>query len=170
MRFLFYILFITVFSACSVKHETLLLTKIEEDSAQRLAHKLLTLSSNINPSEATQIAQESHSYPKKLAHKYALAYPPLFHNFLVNIGAKERGLCYQWAEDLARHLRSLNSKTLRFEFIVANLDQSNEHTAISVFPTSGNPLDGIVLDPWRNSSKLYWIPIKDDPKYHWQKR
>jgi hypothetical protein len=29
--------------------------------------------------------------------------------------------------------------------------------------------EGIVLDPWRDSGRLYWISVKED-KYHWEKR
>jgi hypothetical protein len=27
---------------------------------------------------------------------------------------------------------------------------------------------GLVLDPWRNSGRLYWIPVKAD-RYPWEK-
>jgi hypothetical protein len=93
--------------------------------------------------------------------------PPLFHNFLVNIGLKERGLCYHWAEDLLTRLEALRLATLEFRWGNARAGTLREHNTV-VVTAQDQPFDqGIVLDAWRHSGRLHWTHVNAD-RYPWK--
>lgn len=157
-------------SGCAVKYESFEPTAQENQKVKTLQKELLALSPEVDPKEAELIAHEAITYPKQLANSYNLISPPLFHNFLVNAGIRDRGLCYQWAEDLGNHLKTFRPQSLKIRFGVANLGENDEHNAVVVIPKGGSFSEGIVLDPWRESSKLYWVGVGSDPKYKWKER
>jgi hypothetical protein len=52
--------------------------------------------------------------------------------------------------------------------IAANISEYfSEHNALVIIKKGGSIDEGIVIDPWRNSGKLYFCKIKDDKKYKW---
>lgn len=162
---------ILFFCGCSVKHQSAedknsFLQK-EAKSIISLQKQIENLSSSIDKNEAKNIAEEAHFYPKVLAKKYNLSYPPQFHNFLINIGAKKRGFCYHWTEDLILYLKSKNYKTIELRWGVYEKGTMFEHNCVVITPKNGNFYDGIILDPWRKSSKLFWSKIKEDEEYTW---
>lgn len=95
---------------------------------------------------------------------------PWVHNFLVNVGLKNRGLCYHGAEDLHARLNALGCRTLEFRFALASAMGYDEHTALVVIVRGGAFGEGVGLDPWRESLPLYWVKLKNDPKYRWLER
>jgi hypothetical protein len=102
----------------------------------------------------------------ELAREYRVVHPAIFHNVLVNIGVRKRGLCFQWADDLSAKLESLHLRTLRLRRGVARLDTRREHSSV-VLTAPGQAFDrGIVLDAWRHSGRLFWSGVKED-KYPW---
>ena len=102
-----------------------------------------------------------------LAREYAVVRPAWLHNNLVNLGLRDRGLCYHWANDLFARLQTLDLQSLELQLAVANMDRRREHNAI-VVTARGRPLsEGIVLDAWRRSGRLWWGYATTD-KYHWQ--
>src|SRR5512141_1750267 len=66
----------------------------------RLAERLRSLSPAVAPGEAALAADTAHFYSLELAKEYRVVRPAIFHNVLVNLGMRQRGLCYQWADDL----------------------------------------------------------------------
>lgn len=107
-------------------------------------------------------------YSIQLAHEYRVVRPALFHNVLVNVGLKKRGLCYQWAGDLAIRFRQLDLGTLEFHPAVARRDTLREHNGIVVC-ARGDPFEaGIILDAWRHSGRLYWDYVVQD-RYPWRR-
>jgi hypothetical protein len=79
---------------------------------------------------------------------------------------RKRGLCFQWADDLSAKLQSLQLRTLQLHRGVARLETRREHSSVVLTP-SGQPFDqGIVLDAWRHSGRLYWGGVKQD-RYPW---
>jgi len=139
---------------------------------QKLTRMLSAAHPGIDPAEARKVAGESIRYSRILAKRYRVASPPLIHNFLTNVGLRERGLCYQWSDDLYRHLRKFHFRTLHFKPVGAHIGSYwREHNALVVLPTGSHDLHrGILLDPWRASGKLYFVPILKDPAYHWKIR
>ena len=94
-----------------------------------LEHLLLTLRPKIDAKEAKDLAISSVAYSYELSQKYKSINHPWLQNTLVNLGFKERGLCYEWTEDLLKFLLSKHYKTLSFHPVGANIGRLNEHNA-----------------------------------------
>lgn len=151
-------------SGCSAKVERLHVAPIRVES---LTQELINLSADVDKSEAKMFAYEALLYPQLLAQKYGLVYPPTFHNFLINTGLKERGLCYEWSEDMITHLKAQHYASFDLRWGVANKGEFNEHNSVVVV-AKGTPFrTGILIDPWRHSGELYWAKLGDDPEYQW---
>ncbi|HEY5913873.1 MAG TPA: hypothetical protein VJA21_25065 [Verrucomicrobiae bacterium] len=134
--------------------------------AAGLAERLQCLNPSVTPDEATLAAETAQSYSLQLAKDYRVVRPAILHNILVNLGLRQRGLCFQWADDLSAKLQSLNLRTLQLHRGVARLETRREHSSV-VLTALGQPFDrGIVLDAWRHSGRLYWGGVKED-KYPW---
>lgn len=134
-----------------------------------LSAAITALGDRVDPAEALRAAEVAVRYPLELAEQYELTTPPLWHNTLVNLGVKPRGLCVHWTRDLLVELRELRLSTLKTHWGVANSEATFriEHST-AIITVRGEPMQtGIVLDPWRNSGRLFWARVSDDPKYQW---
>lgn len=152
---------------CSVKE----LRPLErQEHIARLTAMLLESNKSIDTNEAKDLAKSSIDYAHNLAKKYKVVAPPLWHNTLINIGLKERGLCYEWSSDLFDYLAKKNYHTLVLHKIGANVGTYFEHNALSVSGKASDVKQSIVLDAWRGSGNLYFIELKKDEKYSWKKR
>ena len=135
-------------------------------SPAELAERLRGLSPSVDQREATLAAETAYAYSLELARQYRAVRPAIWHNVLVNVGLRERGLCYQWADDLSGKLESLHLRTLKVRRGVARLATRREHSSVVLTPP-GQAFDpGIVLDAWRHSGHLYWCGVRED-KYPW---
>jgi len=131
----------------------------------------LFLSLQVDKKEAKKLSYEMLFYSYELKDKYDLVKPPLYHNFLVNIGVKKRGLCWHFAYDMLAHAKSLNLSSFDYYIGGANInDYWQEHNTFVATCKGCKFEDGIVLDPWRNSGVLYFSKVKDDKKYIWTQR
>jgi hypothetical protein len=170
--------YVIVFTGCSVKHaqievsadDTLSLSTPDvkvEDKIISLQKALQSLSSEVNKEEAKAFSHAAVLYAHVLAERYDLVSPPNFHNFLITIGFKERGLCYHWAGDLTTYLQKYNFKS--FDLYRAVVEQGNigEHNAIVVTATGEPFSQGLVLDAWRDSSDLFFEKVDKDKEYNW---
>src|SRR5512137_3025286 len=134
--------------------------------SSNLAQRLDALSPTVAPAEATLAAETACSYSVELAKEYRVVRPAILHNVLVNLGLRKRGLCFQWADDLSAKLQSLQLHTLQLHRGVARLETRREHSSV-VLTAPGQLFDqGIVLDAWRHSGRLYWGTVWED-KYPW---
>jgi hypothetical protein len=133
-----------------------------------LQNDLAALSPQADLFEARKVAETAIGYSKFLAEDYDLVRPAVFHNILIRIGWKQRGLCYHWTEDLIERLQKLDLKTYQFHWGVAHRgSELREHNSV-VITAKGQPFDtGMVLDPWRNSGDLYWSMVDTD-NYPWR--
>lgn len=134
-----------------------------------LTEEIMSLSDDIDPTEAAWVARESVLYPKHLANQYKLMWPPNYQNVLVNTGKRENGLCYQWARDMSSHIATKNYRTLTMQRAVANQGGAYEHNVLTVAAKGRGVEDAIILDPWRHNSLLYFVKTKNDPNYQWTK-
>lgn len=134
-----------------------------------LTKAIINLGPNIDPAEAAWVARESVLYPKVLANRYKLMWPPNYQNVLVNTGKRTDGLCFQWARDMTAHIGVRHYKTLTMQRAVANQGGNFEHNVLTVAAKGKGIEDAIILDPWRHNSVLYWVKTKDDPHYQWTK-
>ena len=133
---------------------------------QDLAQRLRALGPAVDAAEASLAAETACSYSLQLAKQYRVVRPAIFHNVLVNLGIRQRGLCFQWADDLSGKIASLNLQTLEMHRGVARLQTRREHSSV-VLTAPGQAFEqGIVLDAWRHSGHLVWAGVKQD-KYPW---
>ena len=152
---------------CSVKTPT---PQENLQTTQALTTMLLNTSQKVDKNEVEDLARSSIDYAQQLAKRYKVVAPPLWQNTLVNMGLKERGLCYEWANDLWEHLKAKEYKSLKLHYIGADIGNYFEHNALSVSAKGNGLKKSIVLDAWRNSGKLYFIEIDKDKKYKWKER
>lgn len=161
-----------LFLGCSSKNYTI--TKSEKNEIETkidlLAKEVETLSKRVDKEEAYSVAFNAVTYSLYLAKEYKVVEPALFHNLLVNLEIKERGLCYHYANDLLIYLKSKKYKSFDFIKIISNQDTYFEHTSIAITTNHTSFKNSIVLDPWRDCGRLYFSKIKNDNKYKWEKK
>ncbi len=161
------LIFSLIFSSCSSVKYTSLHTKEDTPKIERLKNMLIEIGGN--KQEAAELATLAVTYSKVLANRYNLVSPPSYHNFLVNSGQRERGLCYHFVEDLAPEINARGFKSFEFKWGRANANKLNEHNVIVVLKKGSKDFkNGIILDAWRNSGKLYFTKVKNDPKYNFK--
>jgi len=124
-----------------------------------------------NKTEAKDLAKKAIIHARVLAKKYDLVKPPLFQNFLVNVGLRKKGLCWQFAYDMLSFVKKQNYKSFDYYIGGANIgDYWSEHNVLVVTCKGCKFSDGVLLDPWRNSGDLYFSKLKNDKKYKWKQR
>ena len=169
---------LVLFTGCSVKGVPVEISKDDmvslsvpdvqlQDKIASLQKTLQSLSSEVSEEEAKAFSRAAVLYPYHLAKEYDLVSPPKFHNFLITIGLKERGLCYHWAGDLIAYFQKHGFKS--FDLYRAVVEQGNfgEHNAV-VVTAKGRPFsEGIVLDAWRDSSDIFFKKVREDRDYSW---
>ena len=142
--------------------------EVDYQKAQALEVELVALNHSSAEPEARKIAETALQTSAFLAEEYDLVRPPAMHNIFVQLGWRDRGLCYHWTEDLMSHLAALQLKSYQLRWGVAHRGSDlREHNTV-VITANGQPFEnGLILDPWRNSGKLYWVVVKDD-SYPWE--
>lgn len=137
-----------------------------------LEQALVTLGPQVSAHEAAAVARIAVTEPLIWAKQWDAVDPPLIHNIAVNTGAKPRGLCKDWADDLEARLRREGLQSLGLHRAIANADNLRiEHSTVIVAP-QGAPMElGVVLDPWRlGRGRLWFGRVDADPKYRWVPR
>lgn len=137
-------------------------------SVDALAAQLRALSPSVTAQDAATLAREAHAYPMHLANVWKITSPPLLNNLRRNNDEAEYGLCIDWTYAMRQRMRGLGLASFDWYWGIANEGSDLfEHSSL-VATAKGAPFtQGVVLDPWRNSGKLYWAKIGTDPKYEW---
>ena len=136
-------------------------------AAQALRDRIAALSPSIRADEAQRVAESAYATSAQLRRDYGvIGGPPSFHNFLVNLGIRKRGLCFQWAEDLLVQLDALKLRTLELHWAEARAGSWREHNCVVVTAKGQRFREGIILDCWRHSGHLFWSPLVTD-HYPW---
>lgn len=121
--------------------------------------------------ESQKLAKDIFSYTKILRQNFKRTLSPLYHNFLVNINIKDKGLCYHWSDALYLHLNSQKYQNFEFHLVGANIGKYwSEHNALVIIAKGKTIEEGILLDPWRKLHTLYFVKINKDKKYQWSHR
>ncbi len=162
-RVLSILLILLFLSGCTTVHYNRVYQLQDNKRIEKLAKMLEQISHD--PQESQELATLAVTYSKVLANQYNLVSPPLYHNFLVNSGQREKGLCYDFVDDLMAEIRKHHFKHFRFRWGRANANQLNEHNVIVVLAPAIPFQEGVILDAWRKSGILYFIKVKDDPQY-----
>ncbi|WP_320034301.1 hypothetical protein [Halarcobacter sp.] len=171
-HYIILIISLTFFLGCSVKNTQTNISNINitKTKIDMLTSEINSLNEYIDKEEARSLAFDTVTYSKYLAQKYEVVKPALFHNLLINLKIKDRGLCYHYANDLLKYLNTKKYKSFKLIKIVSSPGEYFEHTSLAV-TTHRNKFDeSIVLDAWRDSGELYFSKIKDDKKYDWELR
>jgi len=166
-KYFFKLLFIAfLFVGCAVKVAPPSHTHIEA-----LSHLLGTLDSSISEEEALALSQDIFHKTESLTKEFEMTSPPQYHNFLVNIGLREKGLCYHWSDALYTYFTQKSYPSFEFHLMGANIGEYwTEHNVLLVV-AKGKPVEeGIIIDPWRESGRLYFSKVKEDTKYVWKHR
>ena len=148
---------------CAVTAPSLSQTKIKE-----LSHLLQSLDSTVPQSEAMQLSKDIFYKTQQLTGEFEMTSPPQFHNFLVTVGAREKGLCFHWSDALYVYLSQKHYTSFEFHLMGANIGEYfYEHNALVVVAKGGKAQQGVIIDPWRDSGELYFSKVGDDSEYAW---
>jgi hypothetical protein len=137
----------------------------DEESIKGLRDALVALSPNVDPLEAEQLSLTAHTLSRQLAKDYGVTLFPGFQNFLVNIGAREKGFCAHYTRDIGTRLREFHFKTLVLHWGIAYAKLEDENNALVITARGQKFEDGIVLDAWRRAGRLWWAPVMKDYDY-----
>ena len=144
----------------------LVLATSPEDPALRA--RLVALSPSVNPDEARRVTEIAYTTGRELARKWRMVSSPTLQSFLINIGVKKGGYCYQFATELLLRLDAQKLQTLELHWAESDAGTDTEHNVIAV-TAKGQPFsEGIMLDNWRHAGHLLWGPLSGDPSHTWQ--
>ncbi|MCA1594741.1 MAG: hypothetical protein LC754_19360, partial [Acidobacteria bacterium] len=131
-------------SADARKRDELELAKSPEDPA--LTARLVQLSRTVSPQEAHRVAYIAYTTGLELAQKWHMGSSPTFHCFLINMGLRKGGYCYQFATELLQRLDAQKLKTIELHWAESDAGTDTEHNVIAV-TARGQPFEqGIMLD------------------------
>jgi hypothetical protein len=141
---------------------------MDEKSIQGFRDAIIKLGPNVDPAEAEAVAVTSHRTARHLAQDYRVVGPAVFQNFLIHIGARQRGFCWHWARDIGTQLKELRLKTLYLHWGAADAGTHLEHNVIVVTAPNQSFREGYIIDGWRNAGRLCWWPVTKDSSYVWK--
>jgi hypothetical protein len=137
----------------------------DEKSIKKLRDALVTLAPDVDPGEAELLSVTAHTVSRSLAREYHLAWSPIFQNFLIHMGKRERGYCGHYARDIGERLKELKLKTLVLHWGAAFAGTDDESNCLVVTARNQSFQDGIVIDGWRRGGRLFWCALKKDSDY-----
>jgi len=133
-----------------------------------LRTRIAVLSPSVSPDDARRVVYTAYMTGVELRRQWRVVWLPGVQNWLVNIGARKGGLCFQWATELLVRLDALKLQTLELHWAESFVHTGAEHNVI-VVTARGQPFEqGILLDNWRYSGHLVWTQVAMDPEYHWK--
>jgi hypothetical protein len=139
----------------------------DSKSINRFRDAVVKLAPDVDPAEAELVAVTSHQTARRLAKQWRVVPPANFQNFLIHIGARQRGYCFHWAHDIGARLRELPLKTLVLHWAEAYPNTRLEHNVV-VVTARGQPFStGYIIDGWRAAGRLLWWPVIKD-EYPWK--
>ena len=151
---------------CSIKPQ--LATPLAISS---LTYQLRSLDPAITDEQAKRLASDLIETTATLVKRYDLTAPPLWHNLLVNIGVRQKGLCYDFSDALFLHLQRREYPHFEFHLAVANRGSYfQEHNALLIVAKGKEINGGLIVDAWRHSGRLYAVPFGKDEAYQWRHR
>jgi hypothetical protein len=129
--------------------------------------RIIALSPTVSPEEAALVVRCAYTTGRELAREWRVAWLAGVQNFLVNIGARKGGLCFQWAHELLIRLNALKLQTLDLHWAESYAGTSGEHNVIVVTANGQAFEKGIILDNWRYAGHLIYGGVTTDPEYIW---
>jgi hypothetical protein len=126
----------------------------------------------INPpeeavTESDGIAKDIIETLYSLSQEWRVGGSALFTNFLINIGAKEKGFCYHYAAALKKALSKRNWKYFEIRWGAAWEATFRENNALIITAAGTSFEDGLAIDAWRTAGRPFWTPVKTD-RFPWK--
>jgi hypothetical protein len=137
----------------------------DERSIKKLQDALVALAPDVDPGEAELLSVTAHTASRSLAREYGLVWSPIFQNFLIHMGKRQRGYCGHYARDIGERLKELKLKTLVLHWGAAFAGTEDESNCLVVTAPNQPFQDGIVIDGWRRGGRLFWCALKKDSDY-----
>ena len=137
----------------------------DERSIKKLRDALVALAPDVDPGEAELVSVTAHTVSRSLAREYGTVWCAGFQNLLINTGKRQRGYCGHYTRDIGERLKELKLKTLVLHWGAASAGTMDENNGLVVTARNQPFKDGILMDGWRNSGRLFWCPLKDDSAY-----
>ena len=137
----------------------------DEKSIKKLRDALVALAPDVDPGEAEVLSVTAHTASRSLAREYGLLWSPIFQNFLIHMGKRQRGYCGHYARDIGERLKALKLKTLVLHWGAAFAGTEDESNCLVVTARNQPFEDGIVIDGWRRAGRLFWCALKKDSEY-----
>ncbi len=139
----------------------------DEKSIKGFRDAIVALGPGVDPAEAQLVSEISHHTARRLQKQWRVAPLAIFQNFLIHVGARDRGFCFHWAHDIGGELKNLPLKTLVLHWGEAYPATRLEHNVV-VVTARGQPFNsGYIIDGWRAAGRLLWWPVVKD-EYPWK--
>jgi hypothetical protein len=140
---------------------------VDEKSIAHFRDAIVALAPGVDPAEAQLVSETAHHTARRFQKEWRVVPFAPFQNFLIHIGARERGFCFHWAHAIGAELRKLPLKTLELRWAEAHPNTRLEHNVI-VVTARGEPMStGYIIDGWRRAGRLLWFPVSKD-EYPWK--
>ena len=139
----------------------------DEKSIKKFSEAIVALGPEVDPAEAQLVSETSHHTARRLQKEWRVAPVSIVQNFLVHIGARDRGYCFHWAHGIGAELRKLPLKTLVLYWAEAHATTHLEHNVVVVTARQQPFGSGYIIDGWRASGRLLWWPVLKD-EYPWK--
>jgi len=120
--------------------------------------------------EASLIAKALVDQTRETNREFQMTGGPKWHNFLIKLGIREKGYCYQWVPELLKTLPAYPLKFFERHWGGSFLSMGRENNAV-IITKRGAPLHtGVVYDAWRGVGRPFWKSVSEDKKYRWTQR
>ena len=137
----------------------------DEKSIKGLRDALVALAPDVDPGEAEAVSVTTHTAARSLAREYGVVWNAGFQNLLINTGKRQRGYCGHYTRDIGERLKELRLKTLVLHWGAAYAKTSAENNCLVVTARNQPFEEGVIMDGWRDSGRLFWCPLKKDTAY-----
>lgn len=146
---------------------------------ENLARELMILPENpkANAVGPQVVEHEAHLIAKLLVDQtretnkeFRMTGGPIWSNFLIKIGKREKGYCYHWVPELLRALPQRPMQAFERHWGGSFLSMGRENNAVIITRRAAGLATGIVYDAWRGGGRPFWKKVNEDKKYHWEHR
>jgi hypothetical protein len=116
--------------------------------------------------EADIIAKRVIDTLYSLSQEWRIGSSALFNNFLIEIGAKEKGYCYHYVTHLKNALTPLDLKHFDVRWGTAWEKTFRENNALVITVKGDSFEKGLAIDAWRMAGRPFWTKVKGD-RFPW---
>jgi len=120
--------------------------------------------------EAHQIAQALVNQTRETNKEFKMNGGPIWHNFLIKLGVRKKGYCYDWVPELLKALPPRPMHYFERHWGGSFLSLGRENNAVIITKREAPLKTGIVYDAWRGVGKPFWRNVAEDKKYRWEER